>query len=186
MPLPVLPPTGHRAVYAHSITPLRAVTIRTDDGIEWTLGYHVESGTPMADVTPDLNDIIGERVLLRFRAIRAFGSAPGFVLSDDKGVAFAIDLAVYGDPLLADDVPGLRIQDGATVGTTMHACFDQRHALLTFKGDQAIDVAAGKEGTVLIKGSAFAALNLFNYKAAGAIRCTDVAGDARAWAIWRR
>ena len=163
----------------------QVLTIAGDDGLKWSLGYHLERGKPAADATPDLRALVGTRVSLLFRAVRAFGTAPGFVLAGPDGVRFAMDLAIYGDPLLPDDVPGLTVADGPVLLTKKSPCADQNHTSLVFNGDASVNVAGGSEADVTIKGQRYRAINLFSYRAGGPLQCTDITGEGRGWAVWR-
>jgi hypothetical protein len=163
----------------------RSVTIQADDANEWTLGYAIQLGKPPRDATPPVPALVGHRVRLLARVSRSFGIASGFVLSDEEGVVFALDAATFGDALKPDDVPGLTISDGDTVGMVEARCFDQRHRSLVFTGDAPVSVRPGEQATVSIQGRAYTAVTLFNYAAASAIRCTDVSSVIRAWALWR-
>ena len=113
---PAAPPAGLQKFFPGEGAS-QVLVVMGDDGLRWSLGYHLERGEPAVDVTPDLKSLVGTRVSLLFRAVRAFGQAPGFVLSNPQGVVFAMDLAVYGDPLQPDDVPGLTVQDGPVLLT---------------------------------------------------------------------
>jgi hypothetical protein len=162
----------------------RVLAIDAADG-RWLLGYRVRRGEPPEDITADLGAFAGTRVMLTFRAVNAFGAAPGFVLMDQRGVLLAMDLAVYGDPLKADDVPGLLVLRGRGVGSVKTDCFDQRHTSLVFQGDSPVEVAPSQVSPLLVRGVRAAAITLFSWEASSPIHCTDVAGEARAWALWR-
>jgi hypothetical protein len=182
---PAAPPPALRKFFYVDGGASQVLTIAGDDGLQWSLGYHLERGEPAVDATPDLRALAGTRVSLLFRAVRAFGTAPGFVLSGPDGVRFAMDLAVYGDPLLPDDVPGLTVADGPVLIKKKHPCADQNHTALVFTGDAAVNVAGGSEADVMIKGQRYRAINLFCYRAAGPIQCTDITGEGRGLAVWR-
>lgn len=96
-----------------------------------------------------------------------------------------MDLAVYGDPLLSNDVPGLTVSDGSVLEKRKNACADQNHTSLVFTGDTSVDVAGGSEADLTINGHRYRAINLFSYRAAGPLRCTDITGEGRGWAVWR-
>jgi hypothetical protein len=180
----VAPPSGWQRWYLVGEA-TRTITIRADDAVEWKLGYRIEQGDPAVDATPTLQALVGSRVRLVYRAVRSFGSAAGFVLSDDHGVVLAMDLATYGDPLKPDDVPGLTVADGTVLGTVKNDCFDRRNTALVFAGDTSAEVRPGDQAAVSIKGARYTALALFSFKAAGELRCTDIAGEGRGWAVSR-
>jgi hypothetical protein len=183
------PPTDWRAVYGgqHSLA-RRVVTLRSDAGVDWKLGYRLTRDDPKTDVTPLAPIAVGATVHLRFRAIWAFGTAAAFVLSDAQGVALAIDLAVYGDPLKPGDVPGLDVREGALLGILKGNCGDQRYADLTFAADAAIDVRQNQTRLIAIGGKPYTAFHLFNFNPVPDPtrgNCPDVTNEGRAWAIWR-
>jgi len=183
---PAVPPPVLQTFYAGEGAS-QVLTIRDNDGIDWKLGYDVGRGSPTMNVTPDLMAMIGTRARLLFRAVRGFGTAPGFVLFDAVGVMFAMDLAIYGDPLQTDDVAGLTVQDGTVLATTKDNCVDHLlHTSLVFTADKPVDVRPNTEGTVFIQGTRYAATNLFSVRADGQARCPDFVGTERGWAIWRR
>jgi hypothetical protein len=174
------------AWYDASAEVSRALVIRTDDGEDWTLAYRVQTADGV-DVSPALTALVGTRVKLLFRAVRGFGTAPGFVLSDGRGLVFALDLAVYGDPLMPGDLPTVSVKRGRDLGvvSSKDSCFDSRHFALRFSGDTAIELEPGKLGTFRVGGEAHTAIALFDFAAEGEIRCTDTAGGATGWAMWR-
>lgn len=183
---PYLPPSDKNVVL-FSAGATSSLTIRTDAGIEWTLGHHVEHGDPSTDATPDLSHLIGARVRLRVRSVDEIMPARGFVLTDAAGaLLFAMDFMA----LRAEDVAGLTVQDGTAI-TAMNPtdnsnCLDRRHHFVTFTGDRAVNIAGGHQGTVTIRGAAYTAVALYNFKTPRAAACADTRGDARAWAIWQR
>ena len=179
-------PRGPQVFYSYStgLPASQALSLRGDGGIDWKVGYQLQRGKPSVDVTPDLGPLVGRRVRLLVRAVRGFGSAAAVVLSDDRGVIFAMDLAIWGDPFQSGDVPGLTLTDGAIAGRTRNDCFASRHHALIFGGDTPVDVPPGTEATFTLAGAAYTAVNLFNYQVDSDIRCTDIAGAARAWALW--
>jgi hypothetical protein len=165
----------------------RALVIRTDAGVEWTLGYRIEAGLPTADVTPEFPSLMGTRVKLLFRAVRAWGSAPAFVLTDAQGLVFAMNLAVYGDAMRPGDVHALTVSHGRTLGVINDKddCFAARHFALVFTGSPSIELPPGEKGQVNIDSRPYTAVSLFDVAAEGGIRCEDVVGGATGWAVWR-
>jgi hypothetical protein len=162
----------------------RVISLRGDDGVEWKLGYEVHDGAGV-DVTPAPPVAVGARVTLDFRVIRAFGEAPAFVLSNDKGLLLAFNLAIYGDAL-PDPAAGLTITDGRLVAETKGGCYDERYFNLVFSGDTAIEVPSDEQASFSLGGTPFAARHLFNYKPTGpGGRCFDAIGIGRAWIVWR-
>jgi hypothetical protein len=186
------PPKDWRVVFdGTGGTASHVLTIRSGGAapIDWKLGYRLAVGAPATDIDPDFSLAVGDAVHLKIRFIWGFGTAPAFVLSDARGIALAIDLAVYGDPLRKDDVPGLVVGSGASVGVQRSPCGDLRYTKLVFTADTAVEVDQSAISVISIKGTRYSALNLFNFVPAvppGAPSCPDAINEARAWAIWRR
>jgi hypothetical protein len=179
-------PADWRSVFPGGFA-TRSVTIRSEAGIDWKLGYRIVRD-PMVDVTPAPPLPTGTMVRLRFRAIFAFGTAASFVLSDEQGVALAFDLGVYGDPFAPDDIPGLAIQEGASIGVLHGSCSNTRHVNLVFAGDAPVELQQNQLGAVAIKSRAYTAFHLFNFHPdppGTGPTCPDGINEARAWALWR-
>jgi hypothetical protein len=186
------PPKDWRVIFDRTGgTTTHVLTIRSGGGtpIDWKLGYRLAVGAPATDISPDVSLAVGDAVHLKVRFIWGFGAAPAFVLSDARGTALAVDLAVYGDPLVKDDVPGLAVGAGPTIGFQRSPCGDLRYTKLVFTADTPVEVDQNETRTISIKGTRYTALNLFNFVPnlpPGGPSCADAVNEARAWAIWRR
>lgn len=185
-------PADWRMLYGGQYQPVKqVVTIRSSSGgvtSDWKLGYQLTRAAPTTDVTPPAPLAVGSNVRLRFRAIWAFGTAPAFVLSDDAGVALAIDLATYGDPYQPGDVPGLAVVPGSAVGVVKGNCGDQKYSNLRFEADAPIELRQNAIGAIAINHTSYTAFHLFNFTAApttSGAGCPDAINEGRAWAIWR-
>jgi hypothetical protein len=182
------PPRDWRVVYDRTGAATRVLTIRSAAGTDWKLGYRLSRAEPAMDVTPDPGLATGSQVHLRARFIWGFGSAPAFVLSDDKGIALVVDLALYGDPLVSGDVPGLSLRQGASIGIQRNECIDLRYTKLIFDAGAPIEVGQNETHEIAIAGTGYTALHLFNFVSAVPDKqpCPDAIAEGRAWAIWRR
>ena len=64
---PAAPPAGLQKFFSGEGAS-QVLVVMGDDGLRWSLGYHLERGEPAVDVTPDLKSLVGTRVSLLFRA----------------------------------------------------------------------------------------------------------------------
>jgi len=95
----------------------RLLSIEDADGTVWTLSYGItdpEGGfeTLALDVVP------GQAVSLLYRLVAEFGTAQGFVLTDEDGLVAALESGTWGPALEDGDVPGLAVSDGIMFAET--------------------------------------------------------------------
>jgi hypothetical protein len=164
----------------------RVLTIRTDAGHDWKLGYRIERPDSLRNRAPDLSALIGQRVRLLFRGLVGHGTAEAFVLFDDSGVRFAMNRAVWGDAFLPGDLPGITVEAGRVVRTTSNTCVDSlNHMSMVVTGDQPLNLAPDAQGTFTAGGARYNALNVASFEFGdGYIRCSDLA-PWHIWALWR-
>ena len=161
----------------------RVLTIEDTEGVQWSVGYGVETPEGVSD-TPALDVEVGEAVSLTYRTVQSFGAANGFVLEDDDGLVAALESGTWGPALEAGDLPGLTVTSGAMIGTQDSECGTEGHFAWSFAGDDTVEVDPYNQDTVTIGGAAYNAMAVANLQWQGDVQCTDLAGD-EVWALFR-
>lgn len=159
-----------------------SVALLDGDGVTWLLGYGLRDADGKT-AGPPLDIDQGSTATLTFRSVQSFGTAAGFVLSDDTGVVVAVEAGAWGPALESGDVPGLTVAVGDEVATSTDGCGTVVSSSLVFTGDDTQTVTPVGSETVSVGGVELEAwaLAAWDYED---VRCTDVAGVV-SWALFR-
>lgn len=174
-----LPDTSMECYGAHP----RVLVLEDGEGVVWSLAYGITDPDDV-DATPALDVTVGQTIHLLYRTVAEFGSAQGFVLTDDAGLVAALESGTWGPALEDGDVPDLSVTDGEMMGTLESECGTEGHFAWSFAGDETVDVQPFGQGTVPIGGIDYLAMAVANMQWQGDILCTDMAND-QMWAVVR-
>ncbi|MFH1469626.1 MAG: hypothetical protein ABIO70_34895 [Pseudomonadota bacterium] len=161
----------------------RVLTLEDGDAGTWHVAFGITDPDD-AMATPAMDVVVGQEVHLLYRTVASFGTAQGFVLTDDDGLVAALESGTWGPALQDGDVPGLSVSDGEMMGTLESECGTEGHFAWSFAGDETVEVQPYGSGTVPIDGIDHLALAVANMQWQGDVLCTDLAGD-QMWAVFR-
>ena len=161
----------------------RVLSIQDAEGAVWTLSYGIAD--PEGGLEALALDVsAGQAVHLLYRLVAEFGSAQGFVLTDEDGLVAALESGTWGPALQDGDVPGLSVDDGIMFATTDEECGTAGHFQWIFSGDEDVEIEPYSLGSVPIDGVTYQAWSVANLQWQGQIQCTDTADD-QMWAVFR-
>jgi hypothetical protein len=161
----------------------RLLAIEDTEGTVWTLSYGITDPDGNLE-TLALDVAAGQSVSLLYRLVAEFGTAQGFVLTDDDGLVAALESGTWGPALQDGDVPGLSVEDGIMFAETEEECGTAGHFQWVFTGDEAVEIEPYNLGSVPIGGVDYQAWSVANMQWQGQIQCTDTADD-QMWAVFR-
>lgn len=162
--------------------PRNGFVVRDGDGVPWTVGWGLldQDGLDL-DLVLDYTE--GSEVSLRYRHVRSFGAANGFVLSDDQGPVLAVESGTWGPALEDGDVAGLSVTSGQALYQSYEECGTLEHSAITFTGEDALTLEPLSMDEVTVGGRAMGVVAVANSTWTDA-ECTDMAGDWM-WAAYR-
>lgn len=174
-------PVDAAVVHPCADGPHRYVGVTDAEGVTWWAGYALadESGAPLES---EYTLIDGAPATLRFRSIRSFGSAAGFVLTVDGAPAVAVENGGWGPALEDGDVPGLSVETGRVVARRHSKCGPQVFHALTLTGDDPLDVTPMAGAPLSVGGVPMFAWGVAAWDL-DHTTCLDAAGT-RIWALF--
>jgi hypothetical protein len=163
-------------------TARRVLTLEDAEGGTWRFAYGIDDPAD-ADATPAMRVAAGDPVTVRYRAVLDFGSANGFVVTDDAGLVAAVEAGTWGNALQDGDVPGLTVAVGGAYGEVDTDCGRRVHDALVFAGDARVRLEPYAEGSVTVGGATVTAYAVAATRFED-VQCTDLAGTV-SWAVFR-
>jgi hypothetical protein len=170
-------PLARRECYG--VTMDRGVSIRTDEGTIYAIGWKVRS--PDGDVTPGLGLAPGDRVGLHIGEGCGEGCGHAFSVTRDGRLVGAVTDGAWGATVGGDATPGLTVREGAERGRTDGDCGTVAVHDIRFEGDSTLDLLPYASGTLNLGGQPYTvhALDAYSWVE---MRCTDLP-SVMAWSV---
>jgi len=161
----------------------KAFTLRDEAGVDWSVGYAVRNSDGET-VTPEpLEDLVGSSVTMRYKAVRSFGEADGFAISEGGTLLAAVEQGTWGPALEEEDVPGLSVTSGEPVYELEDDCGTQSYSKIVFTGDEQYAEIPYSQTEITVDGASYDIFAVDNGTYIE-LNCTDMGGRWE-WAAFR-